>query len=233
MLVNVVLGRKDAVLFSQAEPAKLRELGLDAPGIEVGFKVAGTETIILFGDSGPTHNVAYAMLKGDPKVYRIHASVREEVNKAVYAFRDKTVVDIDPLKMRRFEVQRAGADRIVIEHDKGKWLMLEPTPGLAAMAKVLESLYEIKNAQIKDFADEKPLDLAAYGLSSPSLIIAILEDDLEHPRVLSIGGKDRIRRGYFAMTNEAENVFVVEEAMVNAILMNADKWSEAGIAVNQ
>jgi Domain of unknown function (DUF4340) len=232
MLLNVVLGRKDAVLFSQPEPEKLRELGLDAPVFEVGFKLADSETTILFGDSGPTHNVAYAMLKGDPRVYRIHASVREEANKDVYAFRDKTVLDIDPVKMRRFELQSAGADRVVIEHDKGKWLMLEPTAGMAAMGKVLESLYDIKNAQIKGFVDEMPSDLVVYGLSAPRLVFKIYEEGLETPQVLSIGSKDRVRRGYFAMTNRAENVFVVEEGLVNAILTNRDKWSEAGIAAN-
>jgi len=230
MLENIVESRKDAVLFSQPEPAKLHELGLDAPGIEVGFKVADSETIVSFGDSGPTHNVAYAMLKGDPKVYRIHADIREEAKRDVYALRDKTVLDIDPVKMRRFEVQRAGAHPITIEHDKGRWLMLEPTAGPADMGNVLESLYAIKNGQVKGFVDEEPSGLAAYGLLSPSLVIAILEEEMETPRVLSIGDKDRIRRGYFAMTNQAENVFVVEEELVNAILSNADKWSEANTA---
>jgi hypothetical protein len=46
---------------------------------------------------------------------------------------------------------------------------------------------------------------------------------------LSIGDKDRENRGYFAKTNQAENVFVVEEGMVDAILLNMGKWSEAEV----
>jgi hypothetical protein len=227
MLLNIVAGRKDAVLFAQPGPEKLRELGLDAPGIEVGFTVAGAETVVSFGDSGPTHNVAYAMLRGEPTVYRVHASVREEANKDVYALRDKRLLDIDPVKMGRLEIERTGEEKIVVTHDKGKWLTLEPTVGLAEMEKVLELLFAIKNARIKGFADETPSGLAAYGLLSPNLEISIYEGDAQIPRVLSIGDKDRIRRGYFAITNQAENVFIVGEDLVNALKTNMANWAAA------
>ena len=68
-------------------------------------------------------------------MFRIHADVREEARKDVYDLRDKTVLDFDPLKMRRFVVEKKGAVRVVIEHDKGKWNILEPTRGRASMEK--------------------------------------------------------------------------------------------------
>ncbi len=229
LLKNVITARKDAVLFTKAEPEKLKELGLDVPDIEMGIKIGDKETVIIFGDSGPTHNVAYAMFKGNPNVFRIHADVREEAKKDVHALRDKTVLDFEPLKMRRFEAERKGKDRVVIEHDKGKWNILEPTQGRASMEKVVESLFEIKNAQIKVFNSDNPTDLAPYGLVTPMLKLTIFQEDKEAPYapyILTIGDKDRKNRGYFAMTNQAKNVFTVEEDMVNAILLNMDNWAE-------
>ncbi len=226
LLTNVVTARKDAVLFTKAEPEKLQELGLDAPEIEMGFRAGGRETVIIFGTSGPTHNVAYAMFKGNPNVFRIHADVREEARKDVHALRDKTVLDFEPLKMRRFEVERKGMDRVVIEHDNGKWNMLAPQQGRASMEKVVESLYEIKNAHIKVFTDDNPSDLTSYGLDSPRLKLTIYQEEREAPYLLTIGDKDRENRGYFAVTNQAQKVFAVEEDMVNAILLNMEKWSE-------
>ncbi len=226
LLKNVIGAKKDSVLFAKAEPEKLKELGLDAPEIEMGFRVGGQETVILFGASGPTHNVAYAMLKGSPQVLRIHADVREEARKDVHALRDKTVLDFDPLKMRRFEVEQKGADRVVIEHDRGKWNMLEPTQTRASMEKVVQSLFEIKNAQIKVFSNDNPTDLAPYGLVSPKLKLTLFQEEREAPYQLTIGGKDRQNRGYYAVTNQAENVFAVEEEMVEAIILNMDKWAE-------
>ncbi len=65
LLKNIVTARKDAVLFAQAEPAKLKELGLEAPELEMGFRAEGREIVIVFGASGPTHNIAYAMFRGE------------------------------------------------------------------------------------------------------------------------------------------------------------------------
>ncbi len=226
LLKNVITARKDAVLFAQAEPEKLKELGLDVPDIEMGIMAGGQETVIIFGISGPTLNVAYAMFRGNPNVFRIHADVREEVRKDVYALRDKTVLDFEPLKMRRFEVERRGADRVVIEHDKGRWNLLEPAPERASMEKVVESLYKIKNAQIKVFTNDNPTELGSYGLVTPRLRLTIFQEERKAPYLLTIGDKDKKNRGYFAMTNMARNVFAVEEDMVNAILLNMYKWAE-------
>ena len=58
------------------------------------------------------------------------------------------------------------------------------------------------------------------------LTLTIFQEGREAPYILSIGDKDRVNRGYSAWTNQAKNMFVVEEDMVNAILLNMDKWSE-------
>jgi len=226
LLTNVITARKDAVLFEHVDQAKLQELGLDNPELEIGFNLGNRDVVIQFGVSGPTHNVAYAMLKGKTKIFRIHADVREEVRVEAYDLRDKTVLDFDPMKMRRFVIEPKGSEKVVVEQTKGRWHILEPEAGKASMEKVVETLFEIKNAEIKVFKDESPSDLAPFGLSAPKLRLTIFEEKNELPYVLEIGDKDRANRGYFAKTNQAENVFVVEEGLVNAILRNKDNLSE-------
>lgn len=226
LLINIVKTRKDAILFTQPEPDKLQELGLASPDLEMGISAGGEDVIILFGTKGPTHNVSYVMFKGRPEVYRVHSDVKKEATKNVYALRDKNILDIDPVKLRRFEVERKGMERVVIEHHRGKWNMLEPQIGRASMAKVLESLYGINNALIKGFVNESSSDLTAYGLADPDLVLTIYEDKKQLPKVLYIGSKDRKRRGYFARTNQTEDIFVVEEDLVNSIIVNMGKWLE-------
>lgn len=226
LLTNVITARKDAVLFDHVDQAKLEELGLDNPELEIGFNLGDRDIVIQFGVSGPTHNVAYAMLKGKTKIFRIHADVREEVRVEVYDLRDKTILDIDPMKMRRFVIEPKGANKVVVEQNKGRWQLLEPEKKRASMDKVVETLFEIKNTQIKLFKEESASDLTPYGLDAPKLKLTIFEEKNELPYILSIGDKDRTNRGYFAHTNQAENIFVVEEGLVNAILRNKDKLAE-------
>ncbi|MFQ5581066.1 MAG: DUF4340 domain-containing protein [Mariprofundaceae bacterium] len=226
----IVTARKDAILFTQPEPEKLKELGLDDPKIEMGLKAGGEETVIVFGEKGPTLNVSYAMFKGRPEVYRVHSDLRTESSKDVYALRDKTIIDFDPMKMRRLEIVHMGKDRVVIEQDNGKWNMLEPSRGRASMEKVLETLFAIKNGKIKAFIDENPSDLAAYGLFSPKLQLSIYQAKKEKPYQLIIGDKDRKTRGYFATTELADKVFDIEEETVKTILLNMDKLQDTDAA---
>ena len=226
LLTNVVTSRKDAVLFEKVEQAKLVELGLGDPDVEMGLKSANGETVIVFGERGPTNNVAYAMFKGRPEVYRVHSDLKKDVSKEPYDLRDKRILDFDPAKMRRLEIVRSGMPKVVIVQEQSKWNMLEPTTGIASMAKVLELLYAIKNGEIKAFADESPTDLAQYGLDSPMLQLTIHQEKKEKPYILTIGNKDRERRGYFAKVKQMEKIFDVEEDLVNTILLSMNKLSE-------
>lgn len=217
-LTNVVTARKDAVLFARAESSKLAELGFGADEIALGLKSGAGETVIVFGGRGPTNNIAYVMFAGKPEVYRVHSDLKKEVDRDVYAFRDKTILDFDPLRMRRLEIVKKGAPRVVVEHDRGNWNMLEPVPARAAMAKVLELLYAIRNGEIKAFTDDDPGALTPYGLGSPMLQLTIHQDQQETAQVLAIGDKHRAIRGYYARTNLSTRVFGIDEDLVNAIL---------------
>lgn len=226
LLTNIIKARKDAVLFENPQPAKLEELGLATAELEMGFETSAGTTVIQFGHKGPTHNIAYARFQSDPKVYRIHSDVKKEADKSVYELRNKTILDFDPLKLSRLDMQRKDRDNIVIEHHKGRWNMLQPYSTKAAMAKVLETLYKIKNSQVKAFISEKPDDLKQYGLETPRIKLTILEQEKNKVQQVLVGAKDRTRRGYYARANKSEAVFLIEETLVNSLLVNANEWKE-------
>lgn len=226
LLTNVITARKDAVLFEKVEQPKLEELGLGDPQVEMGLKYANQETVIVFGERGPTNNVAYAMFKGRPEIYRVHSDLKKEVSLDTYDLRDKVILDFDPPKMRRLEIVKKGTPRVVVEQNESKWNLLEPTAEMASMTRVLELLYGIKNGEIKAFADESPTDLAKYGLSSPMLQLTIHMERMEKPFVLMIGNKDRAKRAYFAKVGHVEKVFDVEEDLVNNILLGMNSLAE-------
>ena len=228
MLKNILKSRKDGILFEDPEPSKLKELGLDAPKLEIAFKTASSTVTIVFGDKGPTLNVTYAMFKGDPRVYRIHSDVRTEADTTVYALRDKSTLVIDPLQLSRFEIDRRGKDTVVIVHDRGRWDMIEPDTGRASQIKVLETLYEVKDTPVKAFIDEDPKELDSYGLSAPRITLTVLEKGKTKPQTLRIGDRDRANRGYFAKREGVNTIFTLEESVVKNLLAGKDKWKELG-----
>lgn len=229
-LKNVVTSRKDAVLFDKVEPAKMAELGLASPELEMGVKAGGAETVIVFGEKGPTHNISYVMFKGRPEIYRVHSDLKKEAGMDAYALRDKTILDFDPVKMRRLEIVRNDGHRVVVEQDLGRWNLLEPVQARASMAKVLELLFFVKNGEIKGFADENPGDLTPFGLNSPKLQLTIFQEQKEQPYILAFGDKDRANRAYFARTNQQKKVVDLEEDLFNNIMLGMDKLVESEAA---
>lgn len=226
-LTHIITARKDAVLFTQAEPAKLQELGFGPQDIELGIKASGAETVVVLGEKGPTHNVSYLMFKGRPEVYRVHSDLKKEAGKDAYALRDKTILDFDPVKMRRLEILKRDAPKVVVEQDRGRWNMLEPVPGQASMTKVLELLYAVRNGTVKAFADENPGDLAPFGLANPRLQIVVQQEGQSLPYILTIGDKDRAQRAYFARTNRAKKIIDLEEDLVHSLLLGMEQLAEA------
>lgn len=231
-LINILKGRRDAVLFEAPSPEKLQELGLDAPEVSMGFETGETTAVIRFGNRAPTNNVAYAMFDGDPRVYRIHSDIKEEANKSVYALRDKTILAFDPLKMVQMELLRQGKPKVVIYQQNGRWDMAKPVQVRASMNHVLETLYAIKDAEIKAFVEEHPVDLTAYDLEPPVMALVVVErDKKEKIFQLLIGAKDRSRRGYFAKRSgtgpaDSRPVFLLEEKTVHALMADHTHWQE-------
>jgi len=227
MLKNIVGARNDGVLFEKPEPAKIRELGLDEPGLSMGFITASGETVINFGLKGPTHNVTYAQLQGDHRVFRIHSDVASEARKTLYDLRDKTIFDFDPMKIVWIQIDQ-GDKRMRINQDiPGKWDFNSPKVGPASMERVLETLYRLKESKVKMFPDTKdPLD--SIGLNPPIIRLSLGEGSGQNAvvRILNIGGRDTINRGYFARIQDAGEAVVVEEGLVHHLSQDAGFWRD-------
>jgi hypothetical protein len=228
MLKNVVGSRKDAILFENPDPAKLAELGLAEPDLEISFRTGNGVTTLQLGNKAPTLNVTYGRFKGEAAVYRVHSDVKTETDASVYALRDKSTLAYDPLKLNRLEIARQAKDTVVIVHERGRWDMLRPERVRADHAKVLEILYAIKDTPVKAFIDEAPTDLARYGLQAPIITVTVREEGKKEPQVLRIGGRDKKRRGYFANRNKAPNVVLLEEKLIKNLLAGRNRWKEAG-----
>ena len=137
----------------------------------------------------------------------------------------RTILDFDPVKLLRLEMERAGQDRVVVEVEEGRWNLLEPFPARASMTQVLEGLYRIKSSEIADFLGPAS-DRGDDGLLEPRIRLTIVDEQQEEPYVLLVGDKDRVRRGYIARTNATEEVIVIEEDLVNYLLTIKDNWRE-------
>lgn len=218
MLEHTLNANIDGILFEEAPEGKLEELGLEPPYLTASLKTSLGATISFsLGDRGPTQNISFLKFAGEERILRVHADVRSELDKDVYDLRDKTVVAIDPQKLKKVEIIWGKGGKITAHNPQGKAWDTEGLPvGKTDLTKLLAALYGIKEAEASAFIDENPTDLKPYGLERPRLTLKFV-DDKNLQQVLLVGGKDKKRRGFYAKRQGDPNVFLLEEDFLDNI----------------
>ncbi len=196
MLEHILGAKIDGILFEEAPEGKLKELGLKPPYLTALLKTTLGATIsISLGDRGPTQNISYLKFAGENRVLRVHADVRSELDMDVYDLRDKTVIAIDPQKLKKAEILGGKGEKITAHNPQLKaWDTEGLPPGATDLTKLLAALYSIKEAEASAFIDENPKELKTYGLDKPRLTLTFV-DDKNLQQVLLVGGKDKKLRG--------------------------------------
>ncbi|MBI5048368.1 MAG: DUF4340 domain-containing protein, partial [Deltaproteobacteria bacterium] len=231
-LLDAIINAKfEATLFETQSNEKLKEMGISGKdSLSVTFKISsGLVKTIVFGDRNPTMNLGFAILKDDPRIFRLTADIRAEADKTVYDLRDKAAFYFEPLKIKGFEIKWLDGKSITVSHpSEGKWHITKPKNAVAGAIKVTELLYKIKDAKIKAFVDESPNDLMSYGLSIPMLKITVIGENGKQTELL-IGEKDKKQRGVFAKRNDAPNIFSLEEDFIVSIPKSVEELEETEI----
>lgn len=230
LLDAIINAKSETTLFETQSEEKLKELGISGKdNLSVTFKIpSGLIKTIVFGDRNPTMNLGFAILKDDPRIFRLTADIRAEADKTVYDLRDKAAFYFEPLKIKGFELKWLDGKMLAVEHPaEGKWHIARPKNAVASAIKVTELLYKIKGAKIKAFVDESPKDLTSYGLSRPTvtLKIAVIGENGKQTELL-IGEKDKRQRGVFAKRSDAPNVFSLEEDFIIGIPKSVEELEE-------
>lgn len=231
LLDSIVNAKLETTLFETQSEEKLKEMGISGKdSLSVTFKASsGLVKTIIFGNRNPTMNLGFAVIKDDPRIFRLTADTRVEADKTLYDLRDKTALYFEPLKIKGFEIKWMGdgpGKAITVGHPaEGKWHITNPKDIVADAIKTTELLYKIRNAKIKAFADESPRELANYGLSKPILKFTVIDENGKQTELL-IGGKDKKQRGLFAKRGDAQNIFLLEEDFMLNMPKNVEELEE-------
>lgn len=219
--------RNDSEYVMDANPTqeRLTEFGLLKPTLKLTLKVGKDlkPYTLVFGDRAPTMGVAFAMLDGRKEVYRVLAAARAEADKDVYYFRDKTVLTLKPEMVDQIAVDKQGLSFRAKLPENGKWVIEKPVKASADQGKVFEFIGAFHRAEVKEFVSDKKENLASYGLEKPATQLLFWQAGDAQPTVrLFIGDRSPQKRGYFCSMSDRDNIFVLDEEVVNAIPRSAN-----------
>ncbi|MDP6558836.1 MAG: DUF4340 domain-containing protein [Candidatus Binatia bacterium] len=176
--------------------------------------------LIFLGAKAPVGNSAYIKRSGETSVLLTDASLRSSLDKRLLDFREKRILQLKDAPVNQLTLHRADGKLILVKKEKD-WVIQQPGPYRADQAQVTGLLSTLENMRAREFLEESPAELGAYGLDDPRLQI-FLALGREEPLSVLLGnrkeGKDEV---YLALKPQG-TLFTVHESVFEMLDRDLD-----------
>jgi hypothetical protein len=200
--------------------ANLQQYGLEPAVLQVSLTSKDNKTrILLLGDDTPTGSMAYAMLKGDPRVFTMFSYNKTSVDKTLNDLRDKRLLTADAGQVSRIELTGKG-QTVEFGRTKEGWQILKPQPLRADGSSVDELLRKLTGAQM-DLSGDANKDAAAFEHATP-VAVARLTDPKESQTLQLRKNKD----DYYVRSSAVAGTYKVASDLGQALDKKLDDFRE-------
>ncbi|RCX20933.1 uncharacterized protein DUF4340 [Anaerobacterium chartisolvens] len=185
--------------------------GLDAPGLLITV-ILGDDTsrVIELGNQTPLGDGYYVREKDKTKVYVISKYVGEKLLNAKNNLRDKTIFPGNAEDIVSISMERGGT--LVYsakKQDASTWSLTAPIEGSVNVDSLGRMVEAVANVIVADFVEEKPSDLAKYGLESPAYSLEY-ESAKDGKIKLMLGTLNKDTYRFYAKLESSEEVFEID-----------------------
>ena len=207
----------------------LRDLTFDGPipDSELGndFSVFGLDkpalTLILHRNDGSTQEVAfgkkndylmkrYVKVSGFGGLYMVDDSRFETLNQSRVGIRAKQPVQFDKADVREVVLESSRGRVTITQPAVGEWKVLDPEPRDGSKQDVERLFADVQALSADEFIDGGQTRLADFGLTKPTVTMAIkLRDGLKESFVRVVIGEGPRGEGTFFTYDGAPSVFKV------------------------
>ncbi len=206
--------------------AELKDFGLDRPEIELKLLAKGRPAAtVLLGTKNGIDGSSYATLADGGRVAAIAGYRRNDLEKDLFAFRDKKFFAIDPASVTALEF-RTAAGALALARKQGRWFLERPLRSLAREEKVGDL---ISSASLLEATAFLPLAgdaaRAGFGLDRP-LLTAEFTTPLGKRRI-EIGRKDEAT---YALADGSAEVGAIAGDFPDKFAGAAVDWREKRVA---
>jgi len=213
----------------------LEPFGLDSPRAEVTLTGKGAAPQqLLIGDENPTGTSVYVKYPDKPDIFTTNKSLMTFVQKKSFDFRDKKIMHIVAADVRRIEIISKTKGKTTLEKTGDVWNIVSPVTVRADNNEVQSLLNRLQNTKAKSFENEKPINLAKYGLSLPSLTIHLFGGGSPAQSTFSLGAKNPADESgaSFAKERFRDPVFTVENWLTDNLHKSSFDLQDKNIVPN-
>lgn len=201
-------------------PDHRKDYGLDPPHASVEFRTKGRQKhTLLLGDKDFSGDDVYTIVDDQPKVSLMPLSLLTTADKSLDDLRDMNVLHLSSEDVSAFTLKNPSGDLDVSRDSKDstEWNFTKPEKVAADPDVVDAMLNAISNARIDKIVNEKPDNLARYGLASPAVSFTAMKNGGGKVS-LAIGKK--IGDDYYARDLSRSMVFQVKQDLYSKLADN-------------
>jgi hypothetical protein len=186
----------------------LSQYGLAQSTLEIDVMLKGNQTKkVLVGDDSPAGGGSFAMLAGDPRVYKIATFNKSALDKSVNDLRDKRLLTEDFDKVSQIEL---NAKKREIEFARGKdeWQIVKPVSARADGSQVDDLVQKLRGAKF-DIANAEDTKKAAAGFAAGTQFASVKITGASGAQELQIRknkndyfGKSTVTDGAYKIAND-------------------------------
>jgi hypothetical protein len=180
---------RGAVMSSIAEeaPRSLTRYGLDRPSIRLTVKTAdGKSANLWLGNKAGEEAAYYAQNSVWSQVFTINQTIYDQLKQDLNNYRNRTLFDFEASTARRVEILSSDGEMRLDKRGE-EWFRTGTPERKAETAKVESFLNSVHALRVQQFVNDRPGQLAQYGLNSPWLRVKVTfgEDNKEETVVFA------------------------------------------------
>lgn len=196
--------------FVAEEAADLAKYGLDKPQlVAVVYQKDVSQTVLVGKKAEGKTDKLYAKRKDEPTIVAIKKSFLDDVKKKPKDLRDKKLARVEKDDVQAAEI-KCGDQLVVMAKKDSDWLLSKPKEMKADTWEVEELFTALGKLEVDDFVEDKPADLAKYGLDKPMAEITLTLKEKKGVRKVIVGAKQKDGDKYYMRRAGQEPVLLVD-----------------------
>ena len=171
--VATALTNVEIVRVVDENATNLEQFGLANPQITVEFKAdGGASGTLKLGNKNATQGEIYALKNDEKRVFLVSSFQETSFNRKPFDLRDKKILKFDRDKADSLVLAK-GANSIELSRSGSEWKVVKPVPSRSDYSAIEGFITRLSSANMSKLVEEKPKDLAKYGLDKPSMTVTI------------------------------------------------------------
>jgi len=212
LLQSLLTVREERTIDQQ--PKSLGEYGLERPAIQLTVSLKGDKPplVLLLGDKNPSGFSVYAKRGDQQAIFLVADTVRIRLDRKAADFRDKTVLALDPDKVKQVELVSKGRSVNLSNAGADTWELTQPIKARADAAAIRQLLWSIKEARVREFLPSGADAKRRYGLDHPDLMVGLTDGDASKRLLLKKAPDPKV--GLYALAEPGEGVVAIDARLL-------------------